>query len=73
MAMLFVAVELGVNVESKLETSEVDELTIKYLMKEVHGDEIVAEEKKPFARPRGPQRRSQKGVNPASAGDSGTE
>lgn len=71
-AILVIAGELGVNVDTKIETSEVDELTLKYLMKQVHGVEEVVEEnkKKPFARPKGPQKRVQK---TASAGDSGTE
>jgi len=58
-AILAVAASLGVHVDVKIETSEVDELTLKYLTREVHGDEPV-EEKKTFARPRGPPRRSQK-------------
>ena len=71
-AILVIAEELGVKVDTKIETSEVDELTLKYLMKQVHGVEEVVEEnkKKAFARPKGPQKRVQK---TASAGDSGTE
>jgi ribosomal protein L12E/L44/L45/RPP1/RPP2 len=71
-AILVIAEELGVRVDTKIETSEVDELTLKYLMKQVHGVEEVLEEnkKKVFARPKGPQKRVQK---TASSGDSGTE
>ena len=71
-AILAIAGELGVKVDTKIETSEVDELTLNYLMKQVHGVEEVVEEntKKSFARPKGPQKRVQK---TASAGDSGTE
>ena len=71
-AILAIAGELGVKVDTKIETSEVDELTLNYLMKQVHGVEEFVEEntKKSFARPKGPQKRVQK---TASAGDSGTE
>ena len=71
-AILVIAGELGVKVDTKIETSEVDELTLMYLTKQVHGVEEVVEEskKKAFARPKGPQKRVQKSAN---AGDSGTE
>ena len=71
-AIFVIAEELGVKIDTKIETIEVDELTLKYLMKQVHGaDEVVEEnKKKAFARPKGPQKRVQK---TASAGDSGTE
>jgi len=72
-AILAVAEELGVKVDTKLETSEVDELTLSYLMRQVHGAEAV-EEKKPFARPRGPPRRTRKVTEDAApSGDSGAE
>lgn len=77
-AILSVASELGIKVETKIETSEVDELTLKYLLKEVHGDEhVVDEKKKGFARPKGPMRRVQRMGTPAGSsggeGESGTE
>jgi hypothetical protein len=67
-AILVIAEELGVKVDMKIETSEVDELMFKYLMNQVHGVEEVVEEnkKKVFARSKGPQKRVQK---TASAGD----
>jgi Cofilin/tropomyosin-type actin-binding protein len=58
-AILALAANLGVTVDVKIETSEVDELSIRYLTREVHGDQVV-EERKSFARPRGPPRRTQK-------------
>ena len=76
------ASELGIKVDTKIETSEVDELTLKYLLKEVHGDEqvvLVDERKKGFARPKGPMRRVQRtGTSAATSsnggeGESGTE
>jgi hypothetical protein len=57
-AILSAAADLGVKVDTKIETSEVDELTLKYLTREIHGPDVV-EEKKTFARPRGPPRRNQ--------------
>ena len=81
-AILSVASELGIKVDTKIETSEVDELTLKYLLKEVHGDEqvvLVDERKKGFARPKGPMRRVQRtGTSAATSsnggeGESGTE
>ena len=58
-AILALAAELGVDAEIKIETSDVNELTLSYLKKEMHGVEEV-EEKKTFARPRGPPKRNQK-------------
>jgi hypothetical protein len=58
-AMLSVANKLGVNVETRLETGDVNELTLDFLKREVHGAD-AAEEKKTFARPRGPPKRNQK-------------
>lgn len=76
--VLAAATELGITADAKIETSEVDELTLKYLTKEVHGDEPVADEKKKrFARPRGPMRRVQPTGTPAQSsggeGELGTE
>ena len=73
-AILSVAADLGVQVDTKIETSEVDELTLKFLMREVHGVEVM-EEKKAFARPRGPQKRVQKVTETSTGGngDSATE
>jgi hypothetical protein len=70
-AILAIAAELGAKVDVKIETSEVDELTLKFLSKEVHGAEIV-EEKRSFARPRGPPRRAQKVVKDDDAGNTGS-
>lgn len=69
------AKELGLNVDTKIETSEVDELTLKYLQREVRGVEEIAEDKKKsFARPRGPPKRVQKVASGENAsGESGTE
>jgi hypothetical protein len=76
-AILSVATELGVKVDTKIETSEVDELTLKFLMREVHGvEETVVEQKKTFARPRGPPKRVRKVIETEDGGgngDSGTE
>jgi hypothetical protein len=74
-AVLSTATELGIKVDTKIETSEVDELTLKFLMRAIHGIEDVAEEKKTFARPRGPQKRAQKAmpVDVASGESTGTE
>jgi hypothetical protein len=74
-AVLAIAKELGLNVDTKIETSEVDELTLKNLKREVHGvEEIVEDKKKSFARPRGPQKRVQKVASEGNAsGESGTE
>jgi twinfilin len=72
-AIPMVASEMGLKVDTKIETSEVDELTLKFLTKEIHGVEVV-EEKKTFARPRGPPRRAQKVAETESAnGESGTD
>lgn len=75
-AILSAAAELGVKVDTKIETSEVDDLTLKFLMREVHGVEAV-EEKKTFARPRGPPKRADKKLADTTAAaenaDSGTE
>jgi twinfilin len=72
-AIPLIVSELGVKVDTKIETSEVDELTLKFLMREVHGVEVV-EEKKTFARPRGPPRRAPKKVESEGGnGESGTE
>jgi hypothetical protein len=62
---------LGVHVDKKIETSEVDELTIAFLKREIHGVEV--EEKKAFARPRGPQKRNNLKVETSSAGVSADE
>lgn len=59
-AILSIAKDLGITIDTKIETSEVDELTLKFLKRELHGEEIVEEKKKGFARPRGPVRRVQK-------------
>lgn len=67
-ALIFVAAELAVKIDAKIETGDVNELSLKYLMREVHGEPVV-EEKKTFARPRGPPKRNQKAGN----GGSGTE
>ena len=67
-ALVFVAAELGIKIDAKIETGDVHELSLKYLMRELHGEPIV-EEKKTFARPRGPPKRNQKVGN----GGSGTE
>jgi len=75
-AILSVASELGIKVDTKIETSEIDELTLKYLFKEVHGDEQavhVDEKKKGFARPKGPMRRVQQTGTSAAASSSGGE
>jgi hypothetical protein len=79
-AILSVAAELGVKVDTKIETSEVDELTLKFLFKQVHRDDLQSvgdEKKKGFARPRGPMRRVQRTGTPALSsggeGESGTE
>jgi hypothetical protein len=70
-ALVFVAAELGIKIDIKIETGDVEELSLKYLIKEIHGEEVVVvEEKKTFARPRGPPKRNQKVGN---AGGSGTE
>jgi hypothetical protein len=70
--MVHVAKDLGVVVDTKIETSEVDELTLAFLKKEVHGVEV--EEKKSFARPRGPVKRHQGlKVEIASAGSNTDE
>jgi len=58
-AILTLATDFGIKVETKIETSDVDELTLTHLTKEVHGLEAV-EEKKTFARPRGPPKRNQR-------------
>jgi Cofilin/tropomyosin-type actin-binding protein len=71
-AILSIAAELGVKIDTKIETSEVDELKLDYFSREVHGADIV-EEKKTFARPRGPQRRVRKADNTDSNVESGTE
>jgi hypothetical protein len=76
--VLAAAAELGITADAKIETSEVDEVTLKHITKEVHGDEPVADEKKKgFARPRGPMRRVQRTGTPAQSsggeGESGTE
>ena len=65
------AAELGIKIDVKIETGDVEELSLKYLIKEVHGEEVVVEEKKTFARPRGPPKRNQKVGN--VVGGSGTE
>ena len=57
-AILSVAQELGVRVDTKIETGEVDELTLTFLKREIHGVE-VDDKKKTFARPRGPMKRNQ--------------
>jgi len=62
---------LGVHVDKKIETSEVDELTIAFLKREIHGVEV--EEKKAFARPRGPMKRKNLKVESSSAGVSADE
>jgi Cofilin/tropomyosin-type actin-binding protein len=62
---------LGVHVDKKIETSEVDELTIAFLKREIHGVEV--EEKKAFARPRGPIKRKNLKVETSSAGASADE
>lgn len=67
-AILSVATELGVKVDTKIETSEVDELTLKFLTREIHGVEAV-EEKKSFARPRGPPKRAVKKRAEIAGGD----
>jgi len=74
-AILAVASELGVKVDTKIETSEVDELTLKFLTREVHGVEETVEEKKTFARPKGPPKRVKKVAETEGGGngDSGTE
>jgi hypothetical protein len=75
-AILSAAAELGVKVDTKIETSEVDELTLKFLTREVHGvEEPVEEKKKTFARPRGPPKRVRKVAETEGGGngDSGTE
>jgi hypothetical protein len=70
--MVHVAKDLGVVVDTKIETSEVDELTLAFLKKEVHG--VKVEEKKSFSRPRGPVKRHQGlKVETASAGVSTDE
>jgi twinfilin len=72
-SILSVAAELGVNIDTKIETSEVDELTLKFLAREIHGAEVV-EEKKTFARPKGPPKRSQKVADSAEGNtEPGTE
>ena len=71
-AVLSVAAELGLNVGTKIETGEVDELTLKFLTREVHGADVV-EEKKTFARPRGPQKRAQKVATADPSAESGAE
>jgi Cofilin/tropomyosin-type actin-binding protein len=71
-AILAIATEVGVKVDTKIETSEVDELTLKYLIKEIHGVEVV-EEKKTFARPRGPPKRTPKVVENASENQDSAE
>ena len=68
-ALVFVASELGIKIDVKIETGDVQELSLKYLMREIHGEEIV-EEKKTFARPRGPLKRNN--LKAGNAG-SGTE
>ena len=79
-AILAIATELGIKVDTKIETSEVDELALKYLVKEVHGPDepVVDEKKRGFARPKGPMRRIQRGTGTPNAssggeGESGTE
>ena len=67
-AVVFVAAELGVKIDAKIETGDVNELSLKYLTRELHGEPVV-EEKKIFARPRGPPKRNHKVGN----GGSGTE
>lgn len=57
-AILSVAADLGVKVDTKIETSEVDDLTLKHFTREIHGLDVV-EERKTFARPRGPPKRNQ--------------
>jgi len=70
--MVNVAKDLGVVVDTKTETSEVDELTLTFLRREIHGVEV--EEKKIFARPRGPVKQHQKlQVATSSAGASTDE
>ena len=58
-AILALAADLGINAEAKIETSDVNDLTLSFLSREVHGAE-PPEEKKTFARPRGPPKRNQK-------------
>jgi hypothetical protein len=75
-AILSVAAELGVKVDTKIETSEVDELTLKFFTREVHGvEETVEDKKKTFARPRGPPKRVKKVAETEGGGneDSATE
>lgn len=72
-ALVFVAAELGVKIDAKIETGDVEELSLKYLLREIHGEEVVVEEKKSFARPRGPPKRNQKVGNAGSNAGSGAE
>ena len=37
------AAELGIKIDVKIETGDVEELSLRYLMREVHGEEIVEE------------------------------
>jgi|SRR5579859_2338607 len=61
-AMLYVAPQLGLSVTKKLETCDVDELSLRFLWREVHGEaQTMDESKKGFARPRGPPKRNVKG------------
>jgi hypothetical protein len=72
-AIPMIATELGVKVDARIETAEVDELTLKFLMREIHGVEVV-EEKKTFPRPRGPPRRApKKEEGEGRNGESGAE